>query len=75
MPGLLKSNTEVACTPQKPAPNPLNPEGIKPCCACPETKAARDECFMKHDSDTASKACMELVQKHIACMRGYGFNV
>ncbi|KAG8932333.1 hypothetical protein FRC03_010800 [Tulasnella sp. 419] len=55
--------------------NPLNPQGLKPCCACPETKSARDACFLKFDSDIAQDACKELVQKHIACMRGYGFKV
>ncbi|KZT59793.1 cytochrome C oxidase copper chaperone [Calocera cornea HHB12733] len=55
--------------------NPLNPEGLKPCCACPETKSARDECFLRTDSGEASEACKNLVQAHIACMRGYGFNI
>ncbi|KZO95185.1 cytochrome C oxidase copper chaperone [Calocera viscosa TUFC12733] len=55
--------------------NPLNPEGLKPCCACPETKSARDMCFLQHDSGEASDACKNLVQAHITCMRGYGFNI
>ena len=45
------------------------------CCACPETKSARDDCFFRYDSDEATEKCKELVQAHIACMRGYGFKV
>ena len=45
------------------------------CCACPETKSARDECFLKNSTGDADEKCQELVQKHLACMRGYGFNV
>ncbi|KAL4246146.1 COX17 family protein [Abortiporus biennis] len=58
-----------------PKQNPLNPKGLKPCCACPETKSARDDCFLKYDNSEAPEKCKELVQKHIACMRGYGFKV
>jgi len=45
------------------------------CCACPETKSARDECFLNNDPDTAQEACAELVKKHVECMRGYGFKI
>lgn len=45
------------------------------CCACPQTKSARDDCFLKSDPSEADEKCRELVQQHIACMRGYGFNV
>ncbi|KAF8531633.1 cytochrome c oxidase copper chaperone, partial [Gautieria morchelliformis] len=58
-----------------PAVNPLNPEGLKPCCACPETKSNRDECFLSHDPDAADDACRDLVRKHVECMRGYGFKI
>ncbi|KAH8114110.1 cytochrome C oxidase copper chaperone-domain-containing protein [Phellopilus nigrolimitatus] len=59
-----------------PAPaNPLNPQGLKPCCACPETKAARDACFFNTDPDAADERCRELVAAHVRCMRGYGFAV
>ncbi|KAG9318078.1 hypothetical protein JVU11DRAFT_143 [Chiua virens] len=33
--------------PTNPKMNPLNPQGLKPCCACPETKSARDACFLQ----------------------------
>lgn len=45
------------------------------CCACPQTKSARDDCFLRYDSAEATDKCKELVQAHIACMRGYGFKV
>ncbi|TFL03007.1 cytochrome C oxidase copper chaperone-domain-containing protein [Pterulicium gracile] len=58
-----------------PKVNPLNPKGLKPCCACPETKSARDECFLRFDRPEADEKCKQLVQQHLACMRGYGFNI
>ncbi|KAH8100233.1 cytochrome C oxidase copper chaperone-domain-containing protein [Cristinia sonorae] len=61
--------------PTDPKQNPLNPEGLKPCCACPKTKSLRDDCFLKNDASVADEKCKELVQAHIACMRGYGFKV
>ncbi|CEQ39779.1 hypothetical protein JCM21900_003751 [Sporobolomyces salmonicolor] len=70
------TNSEAA----NPALNPLNPEGHKPCCACPETKKARDDCFLKFGSnaddgaDSADK-CREIVEAHRQCMRSLGFNV
>ncbi|KAI8999134.1 cytochrome C oxidase copper chaperone-domain-containing protein [Trametes punicea] len=61
--------------PTDPKQNPLNPKGLKPCCACPETKSARDDCFLNTDASEADEKCRELVQRHIACMRSYGFKV
>ncbi|KAI0314501.1 cytochrome C oxidase copper chaperone-domain-containing protein [Amylostereum chailletii] len=64
-----------AYDPTDPKQNPLNPQGLKPCCACPETKSKRDDCFLAHDGEEAGEKCRELVQRHIACMRGLGFNL
>ncbi|KIL68501.1 hypothetical protein M378DRAFT_158302 [Amanita muscaria Koide BX008] len=61
--------------PTDPKQNPLNPKGLKPCCACPQTKSTRDDCFLKYDKPEADEKCKELVQNHIACMRGLGFKV
>ncbi|ODO06240.1 cytochrome c oxidase assembly protein subunit 17 [Cryptococcus wingfieldii CBS 7118] len=55
--------------------NPLNPKGLKPCCACPETKSARDDCFIKSAPGEGDIACKDLIEAHKACMRGYGFKV
>ncbi|KZV63851.1 hypothetical protein PENSPDRAFT_197635 [Peniophora sp. CONT] len=73
------SPTPVAATtkydPTDPKQNPLNPKGLKPCCACPDTKSKRDACFLEHDGDNASQACQEVVQAHLTCMRNLGFNL
>ncbi|KAI0648412.1 cytochrome C oxidase copper chaperone-domain-containing protein [Trametes meyenii] len=61
--------------PTDPKQNPLNPQGLKPCCACPETKSARDDCFLKTDAAVADEKCRELVQRHVACMRSLGFKL
>ncbi|KAG8703968.1 hypothetical protein FRC11_010316 [Ceratobasidium sp. 423] len=58
-----------------PSKNSLNPQGIKPCCACPETKSARDDCFLRYDPSEAPGKCADVLQKHIACMRSYGFDI
>ena len=49
--------------------------GGRRCCACPETKSARDDCFLNTDAGEADEKCKELVQRHIACMCVYGFMV
>ncbi|TFY53546.1 hypothetical protein EVG20_g10066 [Dentipellis fragilis] len=61
--------------PTDPKQNPLNPEGLKPCCACPQTKSARDDCFLKNDPSQADDKCKDVVQQHLACMRGLGFKL
>jgi len=42
--------------------DPLNPDGIKPCCACPVTKQKRDDCFM--NSVNGEVECKDLVRAH-----------
>ena len=43
----------------------------KICCACPETKSARDECIALKGEE----ACKKLIEAHKACLRKEGFNV
>uniref|UniRef100_A0A2M4AX27 Cytochrome c oxidase copper chaperone n=1 Tax=Anopheles triannulatus TaxID=58253 RepID=A0A2M4AX27_9DIPT len=43
----------------------------KACCACPETKRARDACIMEHGEEN----CGELIEQHKQCMRDMGFNI
>ncbi|KIO19961.1 hypothetical protein M407DRAFT_246005 [Tulasnella calospora MUT 4182] len=80
-PNADKPNTAVATSVDAcPVPiakeaNPLNPQGLKPCCACPETKSARDACFLKFDTAEADEKCKWLVKAHIDCMKSYGFKV
>lgn len=45
------------------------------CCACPETKSKRDDCFIKFSAEEAPTKCADLIEAHKACMRGYGFKV
>ncbi|KAH8916252.1 cytochrome C oxidase copper chaperone [Atractiella rhizophila] len=67
-----------------PSFNPKNPKGIKPCCACPETKSARDECFLRLGPDqkewpglgnVEGDNCRDLVRKHRECMESLGFTI
>ncbi|KAL0275022.1 UNVERIFIED_CONTAM: hypothetical protein PYX00_003011 [Menopon gallinae] len=52
---------------------PVGPDGkkLKPCCACPETKKARDECILLKGEEH----CSELIEAHKVCMRKLGFKV
>ncbi|KAH7914078.1 COX17-domain-containing protein [Hygrophoropsis aurantiaca] len=59
--------------PTNPKMNPLNPKGLKPCCACPETKSARDACFLEKGGEEGQ--CAEFIRKHVECMRGLGFDI
>ncbi|TFK25786.1 hypothetical protein FA15DRAFT_638766 [Coprinopsis marcescibilis] len=61
--------------PTNPKQNPLNPEGLKPCCACPTTKRVRDDCFLKFESAEATEKCKAQVEDHLACMRSLGFKI
>ena len=47
------------------------PPVLKPCCACPETKKARDECILQNGQD----ACLQTIEAHIACMKAHGFDI
>jgi len=67
--------TKAPYDPTDPKQNPLNPQGLKPCCACPQTKSARDDCFLKFDGSEADEKCKELVQAHLTCMRDLGFKI
>lgn len=43
----------------------------KACCACPETKQARDQCIMEKGEEN----CGDLIEAHKKCMRDMGFNI
>jgi len=43
----------------------------KACCACPETKRARDACIIEKGAEN----CTELIEAHKKCMRDMGFNI
>lgn len=44
---------------------------LKPCCACPETKKARDACIIEKGEEN----CGDLIEAHKECMRALGFKV
>ncbi|ORX36415.1 cytochrome C oxidase copper chaperone-domain-containing protein [Kockovaella imperatae] len=69
------ASPEGAVTTSEPRSNPLNPNNVKPCCACPETKEQRDKCFFNNSPEEAGDKCRALVEAHRACMASYGFKV
>ncbi|XP_012278456.1 cytochrome c oxidase copper chaperone [Orussus abietinus] len=44
---------------------------LKPCCACPETRKARDTCIVENGEEN----CRDLIEAHKTCMRDMGFNI
>ncbi|XP_048834754.1 cytochrome c oxidase copper chaperone [Brienomyrus brachyistius] len=50
---------------------PQEKKPLKPCCACPETKKARDACIV----EKGEESCNELIEAHKECMRALGFKV
>ncbi|KIH61985.1 cytochrome C oxidase copper chaperone [Ancylostoma duodenale] len=44
---------------------------LKPCCACPETKKARDQCIIENGEEN----CGELIEAHKKCLRDAGFDI
>lgn len=44
---------------------------LKPCCACPETKKARDECIIANGEE----GCLKFIEAHKECLRQHGFKV
>uniref|UniRef100_A0A0B7B550 Cytochrome c oxidase copper chaperone n=1 Tax=Arion vulgaris TaxID=1028688 RepID=A0A0B7B550_9EUPU len=44
---------------------------LRPCCACPETKKARDLCVIERGEEN----CGDLIEKHKQCMRDLGFKI
>uniref|UniRef100_A0A0R3X6R9 Ala_racemase_N domain-containing protein n=1 Tax=Hydatigena taeniaeformis TaxID=6205 RepID=A0A0R3X6R9_HYDTA len=52
---------------------PVGPDGkpLKPCCACPDTRKARDECIVQRGEEN----CKDLIEAHLACLRSLGFRI
>nr|XP_028568566.1 cytochrome c oxidase copper chaperone [Podarcis muralis] len=61
----LPSPAAAAAAEQKP------PASLKPCCACPETKRARDACII----EKGEEHCGALIEAHKECMRALGFKI
>ncbi|KAH8245504.1 hypothetical protein KR032_010929 [Drosophila birchii] len=68
---------QAAANPSIPPAEPVNTAatGEKPkckaCCACPETKRARDACIVENGEEN----CTSLIEAHKKCMRDAGFNI
>ncbi|XP_020810081.1 cytochrome c oxidase copper chaperone [Drosophila serrata] len=70
---------QAAAAPSIPPAEPVNAAapgtGEKPkckaCCACPETKRARDACIVENGEEN----CSSLIEAHKKCMRDAGFNI
>lgn len=43
----------------------------KPCCACPDTRKARDMCIVERGEEE----CQDLIEAHRECMRKMGFKI
>ncbi|CDS42777.1 cytochrome c oxidase copper chaperone putative [Echinococcus multilocularis] len=52
---------------------PVGPDGkpLKPCCACPDTRKARDECIVERGEEN----CNDLIEAHLTCLRSLGFKI
>ncbi|XP_043394663.1 cytochrome c oxidase copper chaperone isoform X1 [Chelonia mydas] len=68
-PPKMSSLASASCEP--PGPEPQEKKPLKPCCACPETKKARDACII----EKGEEHCGPLIEAHKECMRALGFKV
>ncbi|KAH8338103.1 cytochrome c oxidase copper chaperone [Drosophila kikkawai] len=68
---------QAAASPSIPPAEPVGAAGVaekpkcKACCACPETKRARDACIVENGEEN----CTSLIEAHKKCMRDAGFNI
>ncbi|KAH8396021.1 hypothetical protein KR222_001877 [Zaprionus bogoriensis] len=60
---VAKASTDAAAAGDKPK--------CKACCACPETKRARDACIVENGEEN----CTKLIEAHKQCMRDAGFKI
>ncbi|XP_071616705.1 cytochrome c oxidase copper chaperone [Heliangelus exortis] len=44
---------------------------LRPCCACPETRKARDACIFEKGEEN----CEHLIEAHKECLRALGFKI
>uniref|UniRef100_A0A0K8TN45 Cytochrome c oxidase copper chaperone n=1 Tax=Tabanus bromius TaxID=304241 RepID=A0A0K8TN45_TABBR len=66
-----KGSSVQAASGPAPATGATEKPKCKACCACPETKKARDQCIM----EKGEQNCGPLIEAHKQCMRDMGFNV
>ncbi|KAM7180760.1 cytochrome c oxidase copper chaperone isoform 2-T2 [Macrochelys suwanniensis] len=66
----MSSLASASCEPPGAEPQEEK-KPLKPCCACPETKKARDACII----EKGEEHCGPLIEAHKECMRALGFKV
>ena len=64
-----EENNKTFSSPSMKTSTEVEKKPIKPCCACPETKKARDECMIRFGEEL----CHQLIEAHKECMKSYGF--
>ncbi|XP_017782494.1 PREDICTED: cytochrome c oxidase copper chaperone [Nicrophorus vespilloides] len=69
--GNINEKVEAASSEVSNTKGPEEPKKLKPCCACPETKRARDACIIENGQEN----CGDLIEAHKVCMRKMGFNI
>ncbi|XP_026465303.1 cytochrome c oxidase copper chaperone-like [Ctenocephalides felis] len=63
--------TEISSSPDLLVVENVGKPKCKACCACPETKKARDACIVEKGEEN----CGPLIEAHKVCMRKMGFNI
>jgi cytochrome c oxidase assembly protein subunit 17 len=62
----------AATAPAASCPVPSAPaNGLRICCACPETRVPRDECVVRFGEEN----CGDYIEAHKVCLRAQGFKV
>ncbi|KAJ8253435.1 hypothetical protein GJAV_G00212930 [Gymnothorax javanicus] len=70
-PSLKMSSVSAASCEATPPVDSTEKKPLKPCCACPETKKARDACII----EKGEESCTDLIEAHKECMRALGFKI
>lgn len=69
--GLSSATGSAAAAAEAEKAAPAEKPKCKACCACPETKKARDECVI----EKGESECGDLIEEHKKCMRSLGFKI
>ncbi|KAG0315715.1 Cytochrome c oxidase copper chaperone [Linnemannia gamsii] len=70
----VPSTVSASSTPSAAASTgPIGADGkpLKPCCSCPETKKARDQCVF----NLGEENCLDMIKAHQQCLRDLGFKI
>ena len=67
----MASEAQASSAPASTAPIGKDGKPLKPCCACPETKKARDQCVF----NLGEENCLDMIKTHQQCLRDLGFKI